>query len=453
MSKSVVKKYSMDMCEGPILKKMLFFTLPLMASSLLQLLFNAADIIVVGQFAGDNSLAAVGSTTSLVNLFVNFFIGLSVGVNVLAARFYGAKREKDLSETVHTAMAISVVSGIVLTIVGTLGAPQILSWMQTPKEVLDLAVVYLRTYFMGMTAMMIYNFGAAILRAVGDTRRPLYYLMVAGVINVIFNLFFVIVFHWGVFGVGLATTISQIISAVLIVRCLIKEQGAIQVRLREIKIHKNLLLKILQIGVPAGFQSILFSLSNVFIQSSVNSFGATVMAGNSAASNIEGFVYVSMNSFHQAAIAFTSQNYGAKKYDRINRILFTAQGCTIVVGTVLGLGMVALGPILLRLYTTSSDVVTAGMVRLSIICATYALCGVMDVMVGALRGIGYSVVPMIISLIGACATRLIWLSTVFQIEAFHKIEIVYIIYPISWILTAIAHIITFTIARRKIEQR
>lgn len=453
VTKEKDKKYAMDMCEGPILKKMLLFALPLMASSLLQLLFNAADIIVVGRFAGDNSLAAVGSTTSIINLLVNLFMGLSVGANVLVARFFGGKRENDLSATVHTAMTISIISGIVLTIIGISGARVILTLMQTPENVLGLAVVYLRTYFLGMTAMMIYNFGAAILRAVGDTKRPLYFLMIAGVVNVSFNLLFVIVFKWGVFGVGLATTISQVVSAAFVVRCLLKEQSGIQLQLKKLWIHKDILMKILQIGLPAGFQGILFSLSNVFIQSSVNSFGATVVAGNSAAANIEGFIYVSTNAFHQAAVSFTSQNYGAKKYDRINRIMFVAQGCTIVMGTIFGVGAVLMGPVLLTLYTTSAAVVEAGMLRLRMIGATYALCGVMDTMVGSLRGMGYSVVPMIFSLLGACATRILWLATVFQIDAFHTIETVYIIYPISWIITSIAHIITFIIVRKKIEKR
>lgn len=453
VTKEKDKKYAMDMCEGPILKKMLLFALPLMASSLLQLLFNAADIIVVGRFAGDNSLAAVGSTTSIINLLVNLFMGLSVGANVLVARFFGGKRENDLSATVHTAMTISIISGIVLTIIGISGARVILTLMQTPENVLGLAVVYLRTYFLGMTAMMIYNFGAAILRAVGDTKRPLYFLMIAGVVNVSFNLLFVIVFKWGVFGVGLATTISQVVSATFVVRCLLKEQSGIQLQLKKLRIHKDILMKILQIGLPAGFQGILFSLSNVFIQSSVNSFGATVVAGNSAAANIEGFIYVSTNAFHQAAVSFTSQNYGAKKYDRINRIMFVAQGCTIVMGTIFGVGAVLMGHVLLTLYTTSAAVVEAGMLRLRMIGATYALCGVMDTMVGSLRGMGYSVVPMIFSLLGACATRILWLATVFQIDAFHTIETVYIIYPISWIITSIAHIITFIIVRKKIEKR
>ncbi len=447
--KTKAKTYEMDMCSGPILKKMLIFAIPLICSSVLQLLFNAADVIVVGRFAGDNSLAAVGSTTSLVNLFVNFFMGLSVSANVLVARYYGAKHERDLSETVHTAMAISLVSGVLLTIIGLLASPMLLQMMQTPKDILPLATVYLRVYFVGMPAMMVYNFGAAILRAVGDTKRPLYFLVIAGVINVVFNLFFVIVLKWDVFGVGLATTISQVVSAVFVLRCLMKENSGIRIDLRKIRIHKEKLMKILQLGLPAGLQSTLFSLSNVLIQSSVNGFGEVVVAGNSAASNIEGFVYVAMNAMYQANISFTSQNIGAGKTRRIHRILLTAQGCVIVIGLTLGIGSYLGGPVLLRFYTESSAVVEAGMVRLSFVGLTYALCGVMDVMVGSLRGMGYAVFPMIVSLIGSCGLRILWLQTVFRIEEFHRIETVYVIYPITWVITLLAHIITYLVVTRK----
>ncbi len=454
MFKKASKQHVMDMCEGPILKKLLVFALPLMASSMLQLLFNAADIIVVGRFAGDNSLAAVGSTSSLINMMVNLFVGLSVGTNVLVAQFFGGKKERELSGTVHTSIALSIISGIILTIIGVIFAPIILKLMQTPQEVLDLAVIYLRTYFLGMTAAMVYNFGAAILRAIGDTKRPLIYLSIAGVVNVVFNLIFVIVFQWGVFGVGIATVMSQVVSAVLVVRCLMKEPGAFQLCLRELRIEKDKLIKILKIGLPAGFQGTLFSLSNVFIQASVNSFGATVVAGNSAAANIEGFVYVGMNAFHQAAISFTSQNYGAKKYDRIDKILWLTQACGIVVGSVLGVATYLGGPLLLKLYTTSDTVVQAGMIRLLYICVPYVLCGVMDIIVGVLRGIGYAVVPMFVSLIGVCGLRLLWLATVFQMEAFHdKIEMVYIIYPITWIITASVHFVTYGILRKRIRNR
>lgn len=451
--KSAENKYQMDMCNGSILKKMLIFTIPLMFSSILQLLFNAADIVVVGKFAGDNSLAAVGSTSSLINLLVNLFIGLSIGGNVLAARYFGAKQDRDLSETVHTAMTVSVISGVVLAIVGILGSPIILIWMKTPGEVLDLAVIYLRIYFIGMPAMMVYNFGASILRAIGDTKRPLYFLMAAGVINVALNLIFVIVIRMDVAGVALATTISQCVSAYLVVRCLLREEGAIRLDLKKMHISKDKFLKILQIGLPAGFQGILFSLSNVVIQSSINSFGKIIVAGNSAAANLEGFVYVAMNSLYQGAISFTSQNIGAGKYERINKILFTALACVIVVGVVFGNAVVLFGEPLLGLYSDSEIVIEAGLLRLKYICGVYALCGMMDVMVGMLRGMGYSIVPMIVSLIGACALRIVFLTTVFKLEEFHKIENVYLTYPVSWILTFIAHIITFIIVKKRLNKR
>lgn len=445
------KKYEMDMCSGSILKKMLVFSIPLMFSSILQLLFNAADIVVVGQFAGDNSLAAVGSTSSLINLLTNLFIGLSVGANVLVARYYGANHERDLKLTVHTAMSLSIISGLLLTVIGVAGAPVILRWMQTPENVLPLAVTYLRIYFLGMTANMIYNFGAAILRAVGDTKRPLYYLIAAGIVNIILNLFFVIVVGIGVAGVAIATVVSQCISAFLIMQCLMRWQGNIRLDIKQLRVTKDKFFKILQIGLPAGFQGILFSLSNVVIQSSVNSFGEITVAGNSAASNIEGFVYVAMNAFHQGAISFTSQNVGAGKYERVNKILITALGCVFVTGVVLGNTAVLFGRPLLRLYSNSPEVIDAGIIRLSIICSTYALCGLMDVMVGSLRGLGYAVMPMIVSLIGACGLRLIWLATIFQLEPFHTIEMVYITYPVSWILTFCAHLVCYVIVRRKLK--
>lgn len=453
MGKVKSKRYEMDMCNGPLLGKMLMFAVPLMCSSLLQLLFNAVDVIVVGRFAGDTALAAVGSNTSLINLLTNFFMGLSIGANVLAARFYASKKEKDLTETVHTAMLLSIFSGLILTVIGCLGARVILTWMQTPTEVLDLAVVYLRIYFLGMTATMIYNFGSAILRAVGDTQRPLYYLFSAGIINVVLNLFFVIVYKMGVAGVAIATVISQTISAILIVRCMMKEEGGIRLELKKLHIYKDKFIRILKIGLPASFQGIVFSVSNVIIQASVNSFGAITVAGNSAAANIEGFVWVAMNAFHQAAITFTSQNMGAGKYERINKILYVAQGSVLVVGLVLGNFCVFFGETLLQLYTSSPEVMQAGMMRLNVVCRTYALCGMMDVMVGSLRGLGYSVMPMIVSMIGACGTRLFWIFTFFKMPEFHSVTSLYMTYPVSWILTLMTHIICFVIVRRKIEKK
>ena len=448
------KKYEIDMCNGAILPKLLAFTLPLMCSSVLQLLFNAADIIVVGNFAGDTALAAVGSNTALINLLTNFFLGLSIGANVLVARFYGAKAEEDVSDTVHTAMLLSVFSGIILTVIGCIGARQILIWMQTPEDVLPLATTYLRIYFIGMTSMMVYNFGSAILRAVGDTKRPLYYLSAAGVINIGLNLLFVIVFRMSVAGVALATVISETISASLVIRCMMKEKGSIRLTPSKLRIHPKRFAEILRIGLPASLQGVIFAISNVIIQSSVNSFGSTVVAGNSAASNIEGFVYVSMNSFYQGTISFTSQNVGAGKYERVNKILFTAQACVIVTGLVLGNLAVFFGPDLLGFYTRSAAVKAAGMNRLKIICTVYALCGIMDVMVGSLRGLGYSVMPTIVSLIGACGLRLLCIFTFFRInEQFHTPQSLYLTYPVSWIITICAHVVCFVIVRRRISRR
>lgn len=445
------KKYEIDMCSGSIFKKMLLFALPLMCSSILQLLFNAADIVVVGHFAGDHALAAVGSNTALINLLTNLFVGLSIGTNVLVAQYYGAKKEQELKETVHTSMMLSVYSGILLTIVGVIAARQILIWMQAPSEVLGLAVIYLRIYFIGMTSTMIYNFGSAILRAVGDTKRPLYYLLGAGVVNVVLNLIFVVLFQMGVAGVGAATVISQTISAFLVVRCLILEQGGIHLELKELRIHKDKFIRILQIGLPAGFQGTVFSLSNVVIQSAINSFGAVVVAGNSAASNIEGFVYMAMNAFYQATISFTSQNFGAKQYKRINKILFVGELYVIITGLVLGNLAVIFGKELLGIYSSSEEVIQTGMVRLRIIGTTYALCGIMDVLVGALRGIGYSIMPMIVSLVGACGLRLIWIATVFQIPAYHSQTTIYMSYPITWTITLTVHALCFVWARRRIK--
>lgn len=444
-------KYEIDMCSGSIMKKMILFAFPLMCSSMLQLLFNAADIIVVGNCGGHNSLAAVGSTTSVINLLTNLFVGLSVGATVLVSHFYGAKQKEDLKTTVHTVVALSIASGLIMSVIGIVCTKQILIWMKTPTEVLGLAVIYLRIYFAGMLANMVYNFGAAILRAVGDTKRPLYYLAFSGVVNVLLNLLFVVKFNMDVAGVALATVISQCISATLVIRCLLKDKGDIHLDFKCLKIHGGTFLKILQVGLPAGFQGILFSLANVVIQSSVNTFGEIVVAGSAAASNIEGFVYMAMNALHQAAISFTSQNVGAGKHERINKILLTAQFYVIVVGLVMGLTVVAFGEPLLSLYNKDPEVIAAGMVRLKIIVTLYFLCGMMDVMVGSLRGLGYAIMPMIVSLIGACLLRIVWLAVFFPMEQFHSIEMIYITYPVSWIITFFAHVVCFLIVRRRFK--
>ena len=453
MAKRPGKSYEIDMCSGAILPKLLQFALPLMFSSILQLLFNAADIIVVGRWAGDNSLAAVGSNASIIGLLTNLFIGLSVGANILAARFYGAREEENLRQTVHTALLVSLLGGMLLAVTGALGAHTILIWMQSPPEVLDLATLYLRIYFLGMPATMLYNFGAALLRAVGDTRRPLYYLTLAGVINVVLNLFFVIVCHLDVAGVAIATVASQCVSALLVLRCLTKAGGAVRLDLRQLKIHPVRLRQIMRVGIPAGIQGVLFSLSNVVIQSSINSFGETVMAGNAAANNIETFIYASVNAFYQANISFTSQNLGAGRIDRIRPIMLRALGCAAVTGGVLGWLTVLLGPHLLGIYSDSAPVISAGMDRIRIVCTLYALCGLMDVIVGSIRGMGYAVTPMLVTLIGACGLRLLWIAVLFQIPEYHTIHTVYISYPVSWTVTFLAQLVCYSLGMRRLCRR
>lgn len=444
--------YTIDMCSGPIVSRLLLFAGPLMLSSILQLLFNAADVIVVGKYAGDNSLAAVGMTGPLINLLVSAFLGLSIGSNVLASRYYGSGDDAAMSRTVHTSILVSFISGIVLAVVGIIFSTQILEWMRAPGETLQLGSLYLRIYFLGMPASMLYNFGSALLRAVGDTKRPMYYLLAAGVVNVILNLFFVISLHMDVAGVATATVISQVISAYLVVRCLMKERGPLQLRLKSLAIDKATFIRIVRIGIPASFQGMLFSISNVIIQSSVNGFGATVVAGNSAAQNIEGFVYMSMNAFYQACISFISANVGARKTERINRILVRAEMCVIATGLILGGAAYFFGYQLLNIYTDSRAVMDAGITRMMYVCLPYCLCGMMDVMVGGLRGLGYAVLPMIVSLIGACGLRLVWIFTLFQIPMFHETRFLYITYPISWVVTFLAHVICYIIVKRKFDR-
>lgn len=446
------QRHAIDMTEGHVLKKMLLFTLPLMGSSILQLMFNAADIIVIGRFAGDDSLAAVGATSSLINLLVNLFVGLSIGANVLTARYYGARQDKDVSRTVHTSVMLSIVCGSALAVIGIVISKFVLGLMGTPDEILPLSALYMRIYFAGMPAMMLYNFGAAVLRAKGDTARPLMYLATAGVLNVVMNMFFVIVLHMDVAGVALATSLSQCVSAALIIRCLSRETDAFRLHKRLLHIDKRKLKLILEIGLPAGFQGVLFALSNVIIQSSINSYGKYVMAGSAASSNLENFTYFGMNAFSQAAISFTSQNVGAGKYDRVRKVLLCAVSCVIVTGVCLGGLTYIFGRPLLGIYTTSPTVVDEGMKRLMFICLPYFLCGLMDTMTGMIRGLGYSIVPMVTSLMGACVLRIAWILTVCQLPAFHHIEYVYVSYPVTWIITTAAHVLCYVIIRRKMKK-
>ncbi len=445
------KSYEIDMCSDPLFPKLLLFTIPLMLSGILQLLFNAADMIVIGRFSydprmGDLGLAAIGSTSSLTNLFVNMIIGVSVGSNVVVARYFGAKQDKHVHDAVHTSVTLGAILGVIVGIIAIALCRPILIAMGTPENVLPLSVRYIRIYFAGLPVIMLYNFGSAVLRAIGDTKRPLYYLTMSGFINVILNLIFVRVFHMNVEGVALATVISQGVSAFLVLRCLVKSRASYHLNLRDLRIHGHILKKILQIGLPAGIQGSIFSFSNVLIQSSVNFFGETAMAGNTASSNLEGFVYTSMNSVYQAAISFTSQNMGAGKYSRINKILFSCMGLVAVIGLVMGNGFYFLGHGALGFYTTNPEVVHYGMIRMGIIMTSYCLCGLMDVVCGALRGLGYGVMPMIVSLLGACGFRILWIFTYFQFH--HTLQTLYVSYPISWVLTMTAHLICFFIVRR-----
>ena len=444
------KRYQLDMTEGRLLPKILLFSLPLMASSVLQLLFNAADVVVVGKFAGSEALAAVSSTTSLINLITQLFIGLSIGVNVVVAKHIGEKDFDKTYRSVSTSIIISLVGGVIVTVVGFLFCKTMLQLMGSPDDVIDLSALYLKIYFLGTIAMMLYNYGSAILRAQGDTQRPLKFLTLSGILNVILNLIFVIVLKMSVAGVALATIISQYISAVLIMICLMKEKYPFGISLKEMTFDAAEFKQILVIGLPAGIQGTVFALSNVTVQSSINSFGKIVMAGNGAASNLEGFVYVAMNTFYQSAISFTSQNLGAKKYERLTPILFTCLGCVLVTGAVLGIGLWYFGDIFLSIYSSDPEVISAGIIRLSYIGKIYFLCGTMDVLCGCLRGMGYSLIPMINSLLGSCAFRLVWLATVFKI--YHAQDMVYIVYPLSWIITIILHLILYIYVRKKMQK-
>lgn len=444
------KTKDVDMLSGPLLKNIVIYTVPIILTNILQLLFNAADLIVVGRFCGSTSVGAIGATSSLIHLLVNFFIGISVGAGVAVATAIGAKDENAVRNILHTAIPTAFISGIILTVLGILFSESILRLMSAPENVLPLSAIYMKIYFAGITASMIYNFCASILRAVGDTKSPLIFLTIAGIVNVILNLFFVIVFEMDVAGVALATTISQILSAVLVVLALMKRQDSCKLNLKKIRFHKESLCKILQIGLPAGIQSSLFSLSNVIIQSSINSFGEITVSGSAAAANIEGFVYVVMNAFHQTALNFIGQNAGIKNYKRVSKIYKICLMCVFLSGLLLGLAVRFFGNTLLSIYITdNSNAIAQGIIRFTFVCLPYFLCGLMDVTTGAIRGLGVSLTPMIITILGACGFRIAWIYTIFQIPQFHSPAGLYVSYPISWILTFAAEFIAFVIIYRK----
>ncbi len=440
-------RHEINMTEGPLLPKILAFSGPLILTGILQLLYNAADVIVVGNYAGHAALAAVSSTGSLINLLVNVFMGLSVGASVAIARNYGARDIKAMRKAEHTAMTLALFMGVGVGVFGFLMARPLLQMMDSPPDVIDGASLYVRIYFLGMPANMLYNFGAAAMRAVGDTKRPMVYLMISGLVNVLLNLLLVIVFHMDVAGVAIATVASQVVSMALVLLCLFRTRGAIQLNLSECRIDRKSLREIIRIGLPAGLQGSLFSISNVLIQSSVNSFGSLVVAGNGVACNIEGFVYTAMNAQHQADMTFASQNYGAGKPERVKRTLWCCLGVVTVIGLGMGFLILLFGKPLLGLYNQEEEVIAKGMIRMGIIMPTYFLCGMMDVMVGQLRGVGYAIMPMIVSLTGACLLRIVWILTVFA-QA-HDLTVLYMSYPVSWFATFVIHFLCYLFVARK----
>ena len=438
------------MLEGPLFPNIVRFAIPVILTSVLQLLFNAADLIVVGRFCGSVSVAAVGATGAITNLMINFFIGLSIGVGVTVAHGLGSHEDNVVHCTVHTALPTALLSGAFLTVVGVSCSETFLTMMGTPETVLPLSAVYMRIIFCGITFNMVYNFCAAILRAAGDTKSPLIFLLFAGTLNVILNVVFVTQFHMNVAGVALATIITQGLSSVLVVIALMRRTDACRLYLRKIRFHKAQLEKILRIGLPAGIQSALFSISNVLIQSSVNSFGDVFMSGSAASSNIEGFVYVCLNAFQQSAVNFAGQNAGARQYRRVRQTLWICLGCVTVVGLVLGSLAYMFGPTLLSIYITdSAEAISYGMIRLAYICLPYFVCGLMDVTTGALRGIGASFVPMLISILGVCGFRIVWIYTIFQVPEFHTPQCLFFSYLVSWVITFIAQLIAFFVVYRR----
>ena len=443
-------KYEIDMCNGTLMDKLISFSLPLMLSGILQLLFNAVDIIVVGRFTGSQALAAVGSTTALINIFTNLFIGISLGANVLAARFYASGKEKEMSETVHTSITLALISGLVMALAGVLLARFALNLMETPNDVIDQSVLYMRIYFLGMPFFMLYNYGAAILRAVGDTKRPLFFLVISGMTNAVLNLVLVIVFHMGVAGVAIGTIVSQLISSILVLRCLYTSNTSYRLYFSKLGIKTQYLKQIFQVGIPAGIQSTVINLSNALLQSSVNSFGSVAMAGYTAANNIFGFLYMSVNAVTQSCMSFTSQNYGVKKLKRMDRVLLDCMILSVGVTLTLGCGAYFFGSELLKIYTSDADVIRCGVEVLAFTTVPYFCCGIMDLLPGALRGMGYSGVPMILSIIGTVGTRIVWIFGLFP--AHRSLSFLFISYPVSWILTILMQAVCFCFVRKHVHQ-
>ena len=444
-------KRNVNMLKGPLWSSLIAYTIPIMLTGLLQLLFNAADLVIVGRFSGSINVAAVSATGAITNLIVNLFIGLSVGAGVAVAHGLGGNQAQEVHRTVHTALPLALVGGVLLTTVGVIFAEDLLILMKTPADVLPLSALYMRIYFCGMTFTMVYNFCASILRAAGDTKSPLIFLTVAGVVNVILNVIFVVFFHMTVDGVALATTISQGISAVLVVIALMRRTDACRLYLKKMRFYKYPLLKMIRIGLPAGIQGSMFSISNVIVQSSINSFNSGVlMSGNGAAANIEGFIFVLMNSFHQTAVNYVGQNMGAHQYKRIKKIFAYCLGYVAIAGFAAGFTVWTFGEQLLGIYITDSqEAIQYGLTRFNYIALPYFVCGLMDVSTGALRGLGASLTPMLISVMGVCGIRIAWIYTVFQMPQFHTPECLYLSYLISWTATFIFQTVAFIIIYKK----
>lgn len=445
-----MKRLNNDMLHGPLLGNLISYTVPIMLTGILQLLFNAADLVVVGQYRGSIALAAVGATGSLTALIINLFIGLSTGAGVTVAHAIGSKDAERTHRTVHTAVTISVIGGVILAVIGVAFSKQFLIWMDTPEDVLPLSALYMQIYFTAMPVVMLYNFCASILRAAGDTKSPLMILAVSGVINVVLNIIFVTVFGMSVDGVALATVISTVVSAVRATIALMRRTDAVHLELRKLRIYKAQLLKIIRIGLPAGIQGSIFSISNVLIQSSINSFGKIAMSGNAAAGNIEGFVYTSMNAFYQSTLNFVGQNVGARQYKRVSQIMWISMACVTILGISMSGLVYAFGPQLLGIYISdSAEAIDYGMVRFTYVLLPYFLCGVMEVCTGALRGMGVSLMPMIASIVGVCGIRIGWILTVFQMPEYHSLESLYFSYIVSWVFTIVFHMVSFLIIHRK----
>lgn len=438
------RRYELDMTHGAMFTKLIRFTIPLALTSVLQLLYNAADVIVVGRFTGPEALAAVGSTGALINLIVNLFLGLSVGTNVIASRSFGAGDAEKAGKVVHTSVTVSLIGGLALGVFGFIFGKTFLVWMGSPKEVLPHAAIYVKIFFLGMPFNMLYNFGAAIMRAVGDTERPLKYLMISGIVNVILNLILVAVFKMGIAGVAWATITSQLLSAIMVVKALTRSEGYMHLDLHALKISPPELKEMMHIGLPAGMQGVCFSLSNVIIQSTVNGYGATIVAGNAASQNLEGFMYVSMNAVHQAAVTFVSANMGAGEHRRMRSAMLQSIALVTMIGVGTGIVFYVFKSYLLGMYTNDTAVIAEGARRLTVFTTTYSLCGIMDVLCGVMRGTGSSVIPMVISLVGACVMRILWVMFVLPLfeDPSIRLMMLYYSYPISWILTGGTHLIS-----------